>query len=92
MVGLAWEPWQSVSHLKVFPLGASSPTLPGAVNSLESPWPEAARRKAANTVAKGKQMDRECAPSLSAQFGGKAQATSKAWHLLFREGPFHEIP
>lgn len=34
-----------VSHLNAFPLGAPSPILPGAINSLESPWPEAAEEE-----------------------------------------------
>lgn len=90
MVGLAWEPWQPPIS-KYFPLGLPLPLSQGLLTHWKAPGQRQPRRKAANTVAKGKQMDRECAPSLSAQLGGKAQAISKAWHLLFREEPFHEI-
>lgn len=90
---LGWPGSPGSLPFQVLPLGASSPTSPrGAVNSLESPCPEAARRKAANTVVKGKQMDRECAPSLSAPLGGKAQATSKACYMLSGEEPSTRLP
>lgn len=91
MVGLAWEPWRPPIS-KYFPLGLPVPLSQGLLTHWKAPGQRQPRRKAANTVAKGNQLDRECASSPSAQLGGKAQATSKAWHWLCREGPFREVP
>lgn len=68
-------------------LGLPLPFSPGLLTHWKAPGQKQPRRKTANTVLKGKQMGGECAPSLSAQLGGKAQATSKTGHLLARERP-----
>ena len=91
MVGLAWEPWQPPIS-KYFPLGLPVPLSQGLLTHWKAPGQRQPRRKAANTVAKGNQMDRECAPSLSAQLGGKAQATSKYGTGSSGRGPSMRFP